>query len=312
MVPTAFMRQLDYVCMEHLTPSDFLINTATIYGTSIERREFVFGLIRPLFPVETAKNEKGEEVVILDPFNTAPVVQLSGGQRKMLAIAASLFNETQLLLLDEPLSGLDSAACEKVISLLRTVAETQGTTIIMILHQPSDEILLSMDKIVCLAKGRVIFDEQIKDFNLEAMAPAEYVHNVLVNQGVKEGPKSEPVEGRSTLSSLSMSCYLSSVQRSALQSLVVNESSIFVGSEQESEIAEGNQDSSEGSKHDTSHKSSFSFSASLLPRYELPLRTIISEARADSKRIGQILPILRRIHLEHGLPIRDFLLFPAG
>ena len=75
-----FMRQQD-LGMEHMTPNDYLCMTAKVYGTDEARLNFILSLARPFFPIR--KDEDGN--IVLDPFNNAPINQLSGGQRRMIS-----------------------------------------------------------------------------------------------------------------------------------------------------------------------------------------------------------------------------------
>ena len=76
---------------------------------------------------------------------------LSGGQRQRLAIARALVRDAPILLLDEPTTGLDAAASERILAPLRTVM--QGRTTIVISHN-----LLTVreaTEIVVLEGGRI-------------------------------------------------------------------------------------------------------------------------------------------------------------
>lgn len=117
--------------MDHMTPNDYLRTTAKIYGTDEARLNFILSLARPFFLVR----KDDDNNVILDPFNNAPIDQLSGGQRRMLSIATALFQPSSLLLLDEPLSGVDSASSQKIVELLRTIATDNSMTVLLTLHQ---------------------------------------------------------------------------------------------------------------------------------------------------------------------------------
>ena len=62
--------------------------------------------------------------------------QLSGGQQQRVAIARALAGEPRFLLADEPTGNLDSNMAESVMDLLTEIND-QGTTIIMVTHEPS-------------------------------------------------------------------------------------------------------------------------------------------------------------------------------
>jgi len=173
-----YMRQLDLVTMENMTPIDYLRSTSKVYGVNKKKLDFVLGLVKPFFPVKKESNEKNIEVIVLDPFKNAMIKELSGGQRRMLAIAAALFQNTSLLILDEPLSGLDSVSSMKVINLLKFMAKENAVTVFMTMHQPSNEILDAMDEVVVLAKGKVIFDSKFDSLD-NGTSSAAFIHEVL-------------------------------------------------------------------------------------------------------------------------------------
>ena len=82
---------------------------------------------------------------------------LSGGERKRTSIGLELITEPSLIFLDEPTTGLDSKSALNVASLLKMLAKN-GRTVITTIHQPSSEILSRFDKIICLSKGKILYD----------------------------------------------------------------------------------------------------------------------------------------------------------
>ena len=63
-----------------------------------------------------------------------PVEALSGGQRQRVWLAMALAQETPVLLLDEPTSFLDMAHQIEMLELVRELNETEGKTVVMVLH----------------------------------------------------------------------------------------------------------------------------------------------------------------------------------
>ena len=104
-----------------------------------------FGLqLRSLSKAE--KNERIHyflEVVGLRKFAQAYPKELSGGMRQRVAIARSLANEPEVLLMDEPFGALDAQTKEQMQQFLLKLWQQTHTTILMITHDVEEAIFLS-------------------------------------------------------------------------------------------------------------------------------------------------------------------------
>ena len=60
--------------------------------------------------------------------------QLSGGEQQRTAIARALVHRPSLLIADEPTGNLDTASAERVLGLLREIAEEKMATLILVTH----------------------------------------------------------------------------------------------------------------------------------------------------------------------------------
>lgn len=82
---------------------------------------------------------------------------LSGGERRRAALAQELVADPEILVLDEPLSGLSSRDASMLVDQLTDVSR-RGTTIVAVVHQPSAEILSRFDCVLVLdVGGRLAF-----------------------------------------------------------------------------------------------------------------------------------------------------------
>jgi molybdate transport system ATP-binding protein len=80
--------------------------------------------------------------------------QLSGGQAQRVALARALAAEPDVLLLDEPLTGLDVAAATAVRKVLRRVLTRDGRSAVMITHDVLDVLTLA-DRVLVLESGQI-------------------------------------------------------------------------------------------------------------------------------------------------------------
>ena len=79
---------------------------------------------------------------------------LSGGQRKLLEMARALMADPQLVMLDEPMAGVNPALVQSLLDHVRKVRDA-GRTIVFVEHD-MDVVLSISDWVVCLAEGKVI------------------------------------------------------------------------------------------------------------------------------------------------------------
>lgn len=82
---------------------------------------------------------------------------ISGGQRKRLSICLEILTRPRLLFLDEPTSGVDSAASYHVMSRIAGLAATEGMTIVAVVHQPCSEVFELFHGLCLLAAGQTIY-----------------------------------------------------------------------------------------------------------------------------------------------------------
>jgi energy-coupling factor transport system ATP-binding protein len=85
------------------------------------------------------------------------IFALSGGQKQRVAISATLAMMPEILVLDEPTSDLDPVGTHEVLSVLRTLNQQYGMTIVLIEHK-IDEIIPWVDRVLLMDEGRIVLD----------------------------------------------------------------------------------------------------------------------------------------------------------
>jgi len=92
-----------------------------------------------------------------------PVKKLSRGMKQKVSIARTLLHEPEVLLFDEPLTGLDRAAVEVLKDILRS-EKKKGKTIILASHKP-EQLQELFDTVIHLDEGRVVKQETTNSEN---------------------------------------------------------------------------------------------------------------------------------------------------
>ena len=100
-------------------------------------------------------------------FRLRYVHALSGGQRRRVAIAGVLAMHTPLLVLDEPMAGLDPRGRRELLGLLQQLADNRGLTLVVCSASLGDASLLC-DRVVVLSEGRVVMDGPLREVLREA------------------------------------------------------------------------------------------------------------------------------------------------
>ena len=83
-------------------------------------------------------------------------MELSGGQKKLLELGRSIINEPSILLLDEPLAGVNPKLAEEILSIIQKLSDS-GITILMVEHN-IEAVMKISERVVVLAEGAVIAD----------------------------------------------------------------------------------------------------------------------------------------------------------
>jgi energy-coupling factor transport system ATP-binding protein len=97
-----------------------------------------------------------DEYFYVSPFD------LSGGQKRRVAIAGVLAMKPDILVLDEPTAGLDPKGREEILNLVASLREKMGIAIVLVSHS-MDDVAEYADKIIVMNHGKKVFDAKPKD-----------------------------------------------------------------------------------------------------------------------------------------------------
>ena len=108
--------------------------------------------------IEQRTSEWREKLQIPDDWLAKTEVQLSVGQRQLVAIARALVIQPQILLLDEPTSALDAGTANQLLQILDQIVHNHRTTIVMVNHQ-LDLVEKFCDRLLHLQQGRLLVNQ---------------------------------------------------------------------------------------------------------------------------------------------------------
>ena len=130
----------DYALFPHMT-----VDENVEYGLRIKR-----------IPREERRRRAGEalEMVQLSGMGDRKPGQLSGGQRQRVALARSIVNRPEVLLLDEPLGALDLKLRQQMQLFLKRIQREVGITFLYVTHDQEEALTMS-DRIAVMSRGRI-------------------------------------------------------------------------------------------------------------------------------------------------------------
>ena len=152
-----------------------------------------FGLRLKKMDEETIRRKVRDmlEVVGLKGFERRSIGQMSGGQQQRVAIARSLVNEPEILLLDEPLGALDLKLRKEMQLELKRLQREMNITFIYVTHDQEEALTMS-DTVVVMDKGRIqqigtpedIYNEPKNAFVADFIGESNILNGTMVRDNV--------------------------------------------------------------------------------------------------------------------------------
>ncbi len=134
-----------------------------------------------------------KQVGIEDEYFYQSPFDLSGGQKRRVAIAGVLAMKPDVLILDEPTAGLDPKGRDEILDQIAKLREETGMTVILVSHS-MDDVAKYVDRIIVMNKSKVMFDDEPKEVfrhykELEEVGLAApqvtYIMQALKEKGLK-------------------------------------------------------------------------------------------------------------------------------
>ncbi len=103
-----------------------------------------------------------KQVGIEDEYFYQSPFDLSGGQKRRVAIAGVLAMKPEVLILDEPTAGLDPKGRDEILDQIAKLREETGMTVILVSHSMED-VAKYVDRIIVMNKSRILYDDEPKE-----------------------------------------------------------------------------------------------------------------------------------------------------
>ncbi len=147
-----------------------LVDELSVYQNLFLRRERT---MRPL-PFVSNRAMKREARKALDeiginiPRIDLPVARLSGGQRQAIAVARAIHDQSEILLLDEPLAAMGAKEGAMILDLIARLKERGDVSIVMIVHNYV-QVFQACDRANLIQDGVITFDKPTAESSVEEL-----------------------------------------------------------------------------------------------------------------------------------------------
>lgn len=146
--------------------------------------------------VQLRAYEALKQVGLEDEYFYQSPFDLSGGQKRRVAIAGVLAMKPEVLILDEPTAGLDPKGRSEILELISSLREKTGMTIVLVSHS-MDDVAEYVNRIVVMDHGRKMFDDVPREVfrhveQLESMGLAAPQVTYMMHQLRKNGFDVDP------------------------------------------------------------------------------------------------------------------------
>tara|TARA_R110001583_G_scaffold152323_1_gene304120 strand:- start:103 stop:1194 length:1092 start_codon:yes stop_codon:yes gene_type:complete len=137
----------------HRRPIGYVFQEASLLPHLSVKQNLCFGLVRAVKPARI-DYQQVVELLAIGPLLERMPDKLSGGERQRVAIGRALLSQPQLLLMDEPLSALDTEGKQQILPYLQRLARTLAIPTVYVSHS-LDEVCRLADRVLYLEEGRV-------------------------------------------------------------------------------------------------------------------------------------------------------------
>ncbi|HEU5150085.1 MAG TPA: ABC transporter ATP-binding protein [Iamia sp.] len=146
-----------------------VIENLKLGGTGQRGENFFRGLFKPIWGAQEAEIEaRADELLVrfkLDHMRDEFAGSLSGGQRKLLEMARALMVQPQMVMLDEPMAGVNPALTQSLLGHVKSLRE-DGMTVLFVEHD-MDVVHDISDWVVVMGEGRVIAEGTPRDISAD-------------------------------------------------------------------------------------------------------------------------------------------------
>jgi neutral amino acid transport system ATP-binding protein len=141
-------------------------------------------ILRPWTARRRERDARARALDLLETFELMPHAgayagTLSGGQRKLLELARALMLAPRLVLLDEPLAGVNPTLGRRLLEHIEELRRDEGTTVLFVEHD-MEVVMNHADHVIVMAQGRVIAEGSAEDVRKNETVVEAYLGKLVV------------------------------------------------------------------------------------------------------------------------------------